>query len=144
MTARDIDNLAISKHPMTFRNDCGHAHVGGKEAHLLPNQHVNARLSSGAIVYVAASDRIVINPARIAYGLFPGSGDRVGWRTIIITPDMIGARFAQFLSVEIKTLRDRMSDEQVKWANAVVRDGGRAEIWKETSKGLEVTIWPNV
>ena len=81
---------------------------------------------------------------RIKYGLFPGSGDRIGWRTIIITPDMIGARIAQFLSVEIKTRHDRLSNAQRRWADAVVRDGGRAEIWKETSKGLEVVVWPTV
>lgn len=80
---------------------------------------------------------------RIRYGLFPGSADRVGWRPIVITSDMVGQTIAQFLSVEIKTARDRMSDEQKRWASAVVRDGGRAEIWKETPKGLEVIVWPN-
>ncbi len=142
MTAKDIDNRVLETYPMTFRNDCGMGYVGGTEGHVLPNQHVRARLVNGRIVFIAASDTIIVHPHRIHYGLFNGSGDRVGWRPVVITPDMVGRTIAQFLSVEEKTLRDRMSDEQKRWASAVVRDGGRAEIWKETPKGLEVIIWP--
>ena len=97
-----------------------------------------SRLDSGP-----AAETIIVKPHRIHYGLFNGSGDRVGWRTITITPDMVGQQIAQFLSVEVKTLRDRMSDKQEKWAAAVTRDGGRAEIWRETTKGVEIEVWKN-
>lgn len=143
MTARDLDNLVIARYPMTFRNDCGMGFVGGQEAHILPHQHVKARMVNGRIVFLSAAETIIVKPHRIHYGLFNGSGDRVGWRTITITPDMVGKQIAQFLSVEVKTLRDRMSDEQKKWAAAVTRDGGRAEIWRETSKGVEIEVWKN-
>lgn len=122
MTARDIDNLVIARYPMTFRNDCGMAFVGGE------------RKQSG-------KDLLIINPGRIKYGLFPGSGDRVGWLPTLITSGMVGTTIAQFLSIEIKTAHDHMSDAQRKWADAVIRDGGRVEIWKETLKGLEVEVW---
>jgi hypothetical protein len=143
LTPRDIDNLVLARYPMTFRNDCGMAYVGGQEAHILPHQHVKARLANGKIVFLSATDVIVIKPHRIHYGLFNGSGDRIGWRTITITPDMLDQQLAQFLSVEVKTLSDRMRDDQKKWATAVTRDGGRAEIWRETTKGIEIDVWKN-
>jgi len=63
---------------------------------------------------------------RIKFGLLVGSGDYIGWKTVIITPDMIGTKMAQFLSVEIKTEFGVRSDEQIKWCENVRKQGGIA------------------
>ena len=39
---------------------------------------------------------------RVKYGLYKGSSDLIGWKSIEITPEMIGQRFAVFVSVEVK------------------------------------------
>lgn len=38
----------------------------------------------------------------ITYGLQPGSADLIGHQSVIITPDMVGQRFARLASVETK------------------------------------------
>lgn len=60
------------------------------------------------------------------------SGDFIGWRRIIITPEMVGCVIAQFVSAETKRLdwavnmNDSHTAAQAAWANLVNRDGGCA------------------
>jgi len=62
----------------------------------------------------------------IRYGLCNGSADLIGWQTVTITPEMIGQRFARFLSVEVKAPKGRLTHEQETWRAAVLRAGGIA------------------
>ena len=62
----------------------------------------------------------------IRYGLLPGSGDLIGWQTVTITPEMVGQRFARFLSVEVKAPKGRLTPEQETWRAAVLKAGGIA------------------
>ena len=39
----------------------------------------------------------------VRFGLHPGSGDLIGWRSVRITPDMVGRLLAVLASVEVKT-----------------------------------------
>lgn len=64
----------------------------------------------------------------IRYGLFVGSSDLIGWRTVTITPDMVGQTFAQFLSVEVKTPKGVLSPEQRTWLENVRKAGGVAVV----------------
>jgi hypothetical protein len=62
------------------------------------------------------------------YGLFPGSADLIGWRTVAITPEMVGKQIAQFVSVEVKTETGRVQPNQRQWAAAVTQAGGVAGV----------------
>jgi hypothetical protein len=62
----------------------------------------------------------------IIYGLCPGSGDLIGWQTVTITPDMVGQRFARFLSVEVKGPRGAIRPDQQNWLEQVQAAGGIA------------------
>lgn len=65
----------------------------------------------------------------IKYGLVTGSGDLIGWRTVTITPDMVGKPIAQFLSVEVKRPKKGVvSPEQRLWLAAVNAAGGLAVV----------------
>lgn len=64
----------------------------------------------------------------IRYGLLPGSGDLIGWQTVTITPDMVGQRFARFVSVEVKTPKGVVKPDQRLWADNVRKAGGIAVI----------------
>lgn len=64
----------------------------------------------------------------VHYGLFVGSGDLIGWRTITITPEMVGQSLAQFVSIECKrpgarTDRKRAEDQK-NWRDQVNAAGG--------------------
>ena len=62
------------------------------------------------------------------FGLARGSADLIGWQTLTITPDMVGQRIAQFLSVEVKSATGRVRPEQEAWARTVNEHGGHAII----------------
>lgn len=59
------------------------------------------------------------------------SGDLIGWRSLVIPPEMVGYRIAQFVSREIKepgwqfTGAERETAQKA-WADAVNADGGDA------------------
>jgi hypothetical protein len=63
-------------------------------------------------------------PRRIRFGLHPGSSDLIGWKSVTITPDMVGKKVAVFLSPEIKSERGRLRDEQKNWIEQVSAAGG--------------------
>lgn len=63
---------------------------------------------------------------RVAYGLQPGSSDLIGWRSITVTPDMIGQLVAVFASIEAKASTGRLTKKQIAWIRAVNAAGGIA------------------
>lgn len=60
-------------------------------------------------------------------GLVDGASDLIGWRSIIITADMVGKRIAQFCAFETK-VKGKPSPDQSTFLAAVERDGGVAEV----------------
>lgn len=68
---------------------------------------------------------LIQHPRRIAFGLAPGSGDIIGLRSLEITPEMVGQRVAQFVSVETKA-DGTETPEQKNWAEMVRFMGGVA------------------
>jgi hypothetical protein len=64
----------------------------------------------------------------IRYGLMTGSADLIGWKTVIVTPDMVGTRIAQFVSVEVKAPKGVVRPEQQVWADNVRKGGGIAVV----------------
>lgn len=74
------------------------------------------------------------NYRRVSYGLVPGSGDDIGWQTITITPDMVGKKIAQFVSVEEKTKTGRAREDQENWRLQVNSAGGKAVIIRDAGE----------
>ena len=60
----------------------------------------------------------------VQFGLAKGSSDLIGFKTIKITPEMIGQEVAQFVSLEIKTERGKLSTMQQNWLQKVKSSGG--------------------
>lgn len=59
------------------------------------------------------------------------SGDLIGWRSVLVTPEMAGSRIAQFVSRECKRPGWRYSGNdheraQLKWIEILLADGGDA------------------
>ena len=83
----------------------------------------------GFIGTVIAEDNgkiILDNARRIRFGLHEGSADLIGWKSVKITPDMVGQKIAVFISAEIKGPHGRMSEEQNNWMAQVLFAGGHA------------------
>lgn len=65
---------------------------------------------------------------RIRFGLAVGSGDLIGYQTVVITPEMVGKQVAVFLSCEVKTEKGAIREEQFRWAAHINSVGGIAVI----------------
>jgi hypothetical protein len=74
----------------------------------------------------------------VTFGLARGSADLIGWRTLVITPEMVGQRIAVFTSLEIKTPSGRLSPAQTHWLNAVRTAGGIAGVVRSVPDALQI------
>lgn len=104
--------LSVTKHTSAkmFRNNVGTGWVG------------RVKQTSG--------DGVYIENARPLYaGLCVGSGDLIGWKSVVVTPEMVGKKIAVFTSIEVKEPhRGRASREQLNWISNVCESGGIAGI----------------
>lgn len=78
----------------------------------------------GAAQHMADGSVLIRRPRRVSFGLFKGAADLIGWRTVTITPDMVGKKVAVFVSVEVKDDGGRVRPEQENWARVVRECGG--------------------
>jgi len=74
----------------------------------------------------------------VTFGLARGSADLIGWRTVVVTPDMIGQRLAVFTSIEVKTPTGRIRPEQHAWIGAVHGAGGIAGVARSVPDALAI------
>ena len=79
----------------------------------------------------------------VQFGLARGSADLIGWRTITITPTMVGQRVAVFTSIEVKTPAGRIRPDQSAWMGAVQAAGGIAGIARSVLDALQLVADPS-
>lgn len=72
----------------------------------------------------------------VQFGLARGSADLIGWRTVTVTPEMVGQRIAVFTSIEVKTSTGRITPAQRSWLAAVRDAGGIAGIARSVHDAL--------
>ena len=78
----------------------------------------------------------------VKFGLCKGSSDLIGFKTITITPDMVGKEVAIFSAIEVKD-KGKATDEQKKFIDIIQNAGGIAGVAKnvnEAKKILEIDI----
>ena len=74
---------------------------------------------------------VLIRNARILHaGLCEGSSDLIGWRSLTITPEMVGERVAVFAALEVKSKTGRATAGQKNFCERVIESGGLAGIVK--------------
>ena len=105
-----------------FRNNVGQGWVG----QLISNKNGTVTLANARPLHA---------------GLCDGSSDLIGWKTIEITPEMVGQKIAVFTAVEIKTEKGRPTEAQNNFLSVVNRSGGIGFIARnenEAVRGLGV------
>jgi hypothetical protein len=78
------------------------------------------------------------NGRPVSFGLAKGSADLIGWRTVTITPEMVGQQVAVFTSIEVKTPTGRLRPEQQQWLDAVQAAGGIAGVARSVEDALRI------
>lgn len=63
----------------------------------------------------------------VKFGLCPGSSDLIGWKTVEITPDMVGKRLAVFTAIEVKD-KGKPTTDQLSFIECVRKAGGIAGV----------------
>ncbi len=112
--------LAVGRVPglKLFRNNCGQAWMGK--------------------IVSRTQDMIVIkDPRPVQFGLHPGSSDLIGWKSVTITPEMVGQRVAVFVSLECKTETGAVRPDQANWIDQVKAAGGLAGIVRSEADALQ-------
>jgi len=74
----------------------------------------------------------------VQFGLARGSSDLIGWRTVTVTPDMVGTRLAVFTSIEVKTPTGRLTPQQHAWLGTVRNAGGIAGVARSVRDAEEI------
>ena len=92
----------------------------------------------GQVVKQEGGQYHIVNGRRVQFGLCVGSSDLVGWRSITVTPDMVGKPVALFLALEVKTPSGKPTMEQINFINAVRRAGGLAGVVRSVDEALGV------
>lgn len=113
--------LALSRlrNVTTFRNNTAQAWVG--------------------TLVARTSNTITLKDYRPLHaGLTKGSSDLIGWTTVEVTPEMVGARLAVFTAVECKSERGRATEEQINFVNAVMSAGGFAGIARSEADAINI------
>jgi hypothetical protein len=88
----------------------------------------------------AAKDgkRVIENAQLIRFGLCTGSSDLIGWKSLTITPEMVGTKVAIFCAVEVKTFKGRARDEQKNFIDKLTNDGGFAGVARTEDEAVEI------
>jgi hypothetical protein len=74
----------------------------------------------------------------VRFGLCKGSSDLIGLRSVVVTPEMVGQRLAQFVALEIKAPQGVVSPEQQAFLRLVQELGGVAAVCRSIQKAQVV------
>lgn len=75
----------------------------------------------------------------VKFGLFnPGGADLIGWKTITITPEMVGQKIAQFVGIEVKSPTGRIRPEQENFLRVLKAAGGLCGVARSAEQAVEI------
>lgn len=74
----------------------------------------------------------------VDFGLAKGSSDLIGFKTVEVTPDMVGEKLAVFISLEVKNKRGKLSELQHNWLQVVKRAGGITGVARSIQDALNI------
>lgn len=72
----------------------------------------------------------------------PGGSDLIGYRTIEVTPDMVGRKVAIFTAIEVKTATGRATPKQRRFIEHTRSAGGISGIARSTNDALQIATEP--
>jgi hypothetical protein len=74
----------------------------------------------------------------VRFGLCKGSSDLIGLRSMVVTPEMLGQRIAQFVALEIKAPQGVVSPQQQAFLRLVQELGGVASVCRSIEQAQAV------
>lgn len=83
-------------------------------------------------------DIVIVNPRPLHAGLMTGSSDLIGWRSVVVTTDMVGQTVAVFVAVEVKQPMKKPTEAQRNFIDMVLGAGGYAGVATNDDEALDV------
>lgn len=74
----------------------------------------------------------------VRFGLAPGSPDLVGWKSVVVTEEMVGQRLAIFCGLEVKIPSGRVREDQVKFLDRLRSAGGVAAVVRSEEEAVAI------
>jgi VRR-NUC domain len=109
----------------------------GRGATRVFRNHV-AKGFTGEFIRTEAGFTVLKNARRASFGLCVGSSDVIGFRQVVITPDMVGKTVAAFIAIEVKAAGGRSSSEQRAFIQVVRQAGGLAGIARSVDEARAI------
>ena len=78
----------------------------------------------------------------VQFGLAKGSSDLIGFKTVEITPEMVGKKLAVFCSIEVKTAKGKLSPMQHNWLSCVNKAGGITGVARSVQDAIQIISNP--
>jgi hypothetical protein len=100
-----------------FRNNVGTGWAG-QATKVTPG---NLRAAAAAL---RPGDVVIRQGRPLHAGLCVGSSDLIGWRSRVITPEMVGQTIAQFVAIEVKSPTGRTTAQQDQFLSQIQAVGG--------------------
>ena len=73
----------------------------------------------------------------VRFGLCKGSSDLIGFKTITITPDMVGKEVAIFSAIEVKD-KSKVTTDQKHFIDIIQNAGGLAGVAKDVDEAKKI------
>ena len=73
----------------------------------------------------------------VKFGLCKGSSDLIGFKTITITPDMVGSKIAVFSAIEVKD-KGKTTVDHRKFIDIITKSGGFAGVAKDVTDAKKI------
>lgn len=102
--------------------------------HVAKDEHLRLFRNNTGAFYDDKSNRM------IRYGLCTGSSDLIGWRTIIVTPEMVGRKLAVFIGAECKAKYAYPTPDQRVFISQLKAMGGYAGIFRSGEQLRQLTL----
>jgi hypothetical protein len=74
----------------------------------------------------------------VTYGLCVGSSDLIGWRSLEVTPEMVGTKVALFVALEGKSPGKNATREQGNFIALVQKHGGLAGMFRSVEEAADI------
>ena len=83
-----------------------------------------SKIHTPRMVRVRKGDVVISRARPLSTGVPKGYHDLTGWHSVEITPEMVGRKIAVFTSIEVKTDKGKLTDEQANFMGQVDKSGG--------------------
>lgn len=123
--------LAVSRGDSRFfRANVGRGWTGNDVIKITAGNHCRTALAVG--------DVVLRKGRPFSTGLPTGFPDLFGWRTVVVTQEMVGQEVAIFAAIEVKSETGRVSAEQANFIDAIWSAGGYAGVARSAEQALEI------